>query len=104
MSDCSDTFPPGTPSDPNQFLRYFNQPIEQIPGFDKSQPQILCHGGNAGLVWLTIATGSDSCIDVMSRLDTEGSLKIIVKKIRPLQILDDPNPIDVTECPTGDPT
>jgi hypothetical protein len=41
--------------------RYFNQPIEQIPGWDANEPQILFHGKNAGLVWVNI-----ECIPVVT--------------------------------------
>lgn len=42
-------------------LRYFNQPIEQIPGYNKDIPQVLCHATGTftgdypenGLFWAT---------------------------------------------------
>lgn len=41
--------------------RYFNQPIEQIPGWNKDEPQILFHGKNHGLVWVNI-----QCVPVVT--------------------------------------
>ena len=104
MSTCEDTFPPSG-SETNAAIRYFNLPIEQIPGFSAEDAQILFRSPNSGLVWLSIpATG---CIDVMSKFnaDEPASPKIEMKKIRPLQILDDPEPlnlaqIDVVTCVT----
>jgi hypothetical protein len=104
MSTCEDTFPPSG-SETNAAIRYFNLPIEQIPGFSAEDAQISFRSPNSGLVWLSIpATG---CIDVMSKFnaDEPESPKIEMKKIRPLQILDDPEPlnlaqIDVVTCVT----
>lgn len=49
------------PDTPYQNYRYFNQPIEQIPGWDADEPQILFHGKNAGLVWVNI-----ECVPVVT--------------------------------------
>jgi hypothetical protein len=102
MSTCEDTFPPSG-SDPSAALRYFNMPIEQIPGFKAEDPQLLFRSPNSGLVWLSIP--QTGCIDVMSKLnlDEPETPKIEMKKIRPLQLLDDPDPIllktiDVVTC------
>lgn len=37
---------------PNSWC-YFNQPINQIEGFDAEKPQILTHGAKFGLTWIT---------------------------------------------------
>lgn len=58
-STCPGTFPDMGAS-PN--YRYFNQPIEQIPGWDATKSQILFHGANKGLWWQT----GPECIDVVT--------------------------------------
>ena len=42
--------------------RFFNQPLEQIPGFLKSKPQILAHAPDGGLMWFTL----DQCMPVVT--------------------------------------
>lgn len=50
--------------------RYFNQPIEQIPGWDANEAQVLFHGVNNGLWW----QNAPQCIDVVTcvRLTSNG--------------------------------
>lgn len=57
-------FPPA----PSDNYRYFNQPIEQIPGWDKDEPQILFHGKNAGLIWVNI-----ECVPVVTCVEIADS-------------------------------
>lgn len=45
---CEPMIPSSGPS-----YRFFTLPIEQIPNFDPSKAQVLCHYDNGGLVWLT---------------------------------------------------
>lgn len=44
--------------------RFFNQPLEQIPGFVIDKPQLLAHAPNGGLMWFTI----DQCMPVVTCL------------------------------------
>jgi hypothetical protein len=37
-------------------FRYFNQPIEQIPGFNAQLPQVLAHRPNSGLQWVNVVS------------------------------------------------
>lgn len=39
---------------PNKKYRYFNQPIEQIPGFEINKKQALVHDPQCGLKWMDI--------------------------------------------------
>lgn len=83
LKECSSDFPT-TPSDK---YRYFNQPVEQIPGYDKEKAQILFHQKGA-LVWQDIA----ECVEVVKcvKLETEGEANSLVmeqQRIRPLQDL-----------------
>lgn len=63
--------------DDGERYRYFNQPLEQIPGFAGDKPQILAHAPNGGLRWFTV----DQCTPVVTCLvfednDGEEQLKI----------------------------
>lgn len=45
--------------DNNSTYRYFNMPIEQIPGYSVTDPQVLCHsaaseGDKPGLFWTSL--------------------------------------------------
>lgn len=46
--------------DDKSYLRFFNQPIEQIPGYKEGEFQILTHGCHVGLHW-----HSPVCVEVM---------------------------------------
>jgi hypothetical protein len=50
MSDCTDLSQAGPPPK----YRFFNQPIEQITGYDTGLPQFLMHRGGGGLEWITV--------------------------------------------------
>ena len=94
MADCSsntaDIFP--VPADDGKY-RYFNQPIEQIPGHNDNVPQILVHRPNGGLQWATI----DKCLNVVTciRLE-ETELKI---ERRSIVVLKDFDVADTDDCP-----
>lgn len=108
MATCDDVFP----EKPDDKYRFFNQPIEQIPQYDANVAQMLFHAAGGGLVWQSVPSG---CVDVVQciKLDTSSSetysLTTTQKTIRPLQILDDPDPtgcifptqeLDVVTCIT----
>jgi hypothetical protein len=76
----------------NRKYRFFNQPIEQIPGHVEDKPQILVHRPNSGLQWVTI----DQCLKVVTCMKLEASqLKI---ERRQVVILKDFEIEDDTEC------
>jgi len=99
-SSCSanteDIFP--QPADGSKY-RYFNQPIEQIPGYAEGSPQLLVHRPNGGLQWATM----DQCLDVVTCIKLESSeltierRKIVVIKDFEAETADCP-PVEVTEC------
>lgn len=84
---------------PVQNFRYFNQPIEQIPGWAAGVSQILVHPNDGGLMWKNV-----ECMDVITciRLEPSG-LKIECRNIMAISI----NPssgcqdIPATSCPSG---
>lgn len=86
--------------------RFFNQPIEQIPGFDITKPQILAHAPNCGLMWFTI----DQCLEVVTCLSLQtDKLKVTrnnVVVIKDFGILagDTACDIPLTNCPTNSPS
>lgn len=64
--DPRETIPSEAVNEQNKY-RYFNQPIEQIPGFNSSQPQVLCHSPEpyVGLFWASLECYSPvDCIDL----------------------------------------
>lgn len=65
-SGCEITDFPTMPEGSGNY-RYFNQPIEQIPGWNANKPQILFHGKNAGLVWSDI-----QCLPVVTCVQITG--------------------------------
>ena len=105
MAKCDDVFP----KKPDDKYRFFNQPIEQIPEYDASVAQMLFHAANGGLVWQSLPSG---CVTLLKcvELDTSSAtyaLKSTMETIRPLQILDSPDPtgciipsteLDVVTC------
>lgn len=108
MTKCEDKFPDMSSLSSSGNYRYFNQPIEQVPGWDVAKAQILFHGENRGLYWQTIP----DCVNVLECLTVvpSGSGHILHGQetiIRPLQILDPPSSpyceipleeIDVVTC------
>ena len=104
LKECSDAFP-DIGQDVKKY-RYFNQPIEQIPGWNPSKSQILFHGANGGLYWETI---TDDCVEVTKcvkvETDSPGSDDFKIKaektRIRPLQNLGDlDEPVVCGDFPT----
>ena len=105
MANCDDVFP----EKPDDKYRFFNQPIEQIPEYDASVAQMLFHAANGGLVWQSLPSGCVTllkCVEVDTSSETY-ALKSIVETIRPLQIVDNPDPtgclipsieLDVVTC------
>lgn len=98
-SDIEDIFPD---PNPKKKYRYFNQPIEQIPGYEESQPQILVHGTSCGLQWFTL----DQCLPVVTCIKLE-SEELVIERKRLVVIKDFDIPADesgdcenipVTEC------
>lgn len=76
--DLEDVFPDPKPKEK---YRFFNQPIDQIPSYDESQPQILVHRPNCGLQWFTL----EKCLNVLTcvKLESESEepeLKLERKK------------------------
>jgi hypothetical protein len=82
--------------------RYFNQPVEQIPGWDPEEFQFLFHSKNQGLSWQSLPTG---CIDVVTciKLNTETNKLDIERKTLVVLRVDDSTStacsgIDITSC------
>jgi hypothetical protein len=101
-SECDDVDKifeaPGSEADKK--YRYFNQPIEQIPGYKEDKPQILAHRPNCGLQWVTL----DKCLPVVTCLKLESEELFIERRsiviIKDFEIDNNeecPN-IEVTEC------
>jgi len=87
--------------------RFFNQPIEQIPGWDASSSQLLVHSKNdnaqgGGLQWVTLS----SCLTVVTGLSL-GSSGIEVKRKKIVVLKDfevsDEN-LEGTSCDDPPPT
>jgi len=97
-ADLEDIFPD---PEPKEKYRFFNQPIDQIPGYKESEPQILVHRQNCGLQWFTL----DQCLPVVTCIKLESEELVIERKkvivIKDFDIeeseTDCPN-IEVTEC------
>lgn len=86
-------------ADSDKKYRYFNQPIEQIPGWKEDKPQILIHRPNCGLQWNTI----DQCLDVVTCLKLEDDKLKVERRniviIKDFEIEDDEEcDIEVTDC------
>ena len=82
--------------------RYFNQPIEQIPGWDGSKPQFLVHRPNCGLQWV----GVSGCLDVVTCIKLEdGHLKAELRNIVVIKDFEPEDPdackIETTDCPSS---
>ena len=83
--------------------RYFNLPIEQIPQWDATKPQVLVHGATQGLRWQSVL-----CLDVVTWISLEsGELKIerrnipILAEFTPISLC---SGIPTTACPTSSPS
>jgi len=76
--------------------RYFNLPIEQIPGWDSTKDQILVHGDDAGLYWANL-----ECLSVVTCIKLESNTLIAERKnIVIVKAFDTDNcSIEVQECP-----
>lgn len=98
---AADIFPaPGTDADLK--YRFFNQPIEQIPGYDNDKPQILVHRPQYGLQWHNI----DTCLQVVTCINLESSE--LVAERRSIVIIKDFESencsVEVSECSTPTPS
>jgi hypothetical protein len=102
--ECSDDFP--DVQEDIQKYRFFNQPIEQIPGWKADKSQILFHTPNKGLYWESVP---DQCVEVPKcvkiEFESPGSEKVQIKadkvRIRPLQNLGDlEEPVVCGDLPT----
>lgn len=82
--------------DGDKIYRYFNQPIEQIPGFDKQAAQVLVHRPSFGLQWVSL----DQCLPVVTCLNLkEDRLSAERRKILVIKDFDaDDCDIDITKC------
>ena len=82
------------PHCPANIYRFFNQPIEQIPGWVADKVQVLVHKGDQGLIWQTVYCEEVvTCISLNSQTNT---LQIDRKKIVAIKTLDS---TETTACP-----
>jgi hypothetical protein len=86
-------------SESDKKYRYFNQPIEQIPGYEEGKPQILVHRPNCGLQWVSL----DQCLPVVTCLELESDKLKVQRRslvvIKDFEIEDDEEcDIEITEC------
>lgn len=91
---CSSLINDIIPHCPANIYRFFNQPIEQIPGWDSAKVQVLVHKAAQGLIWQNVY-----CEEVVTciRLDSNTkTLKIDRKKIVAINTLDS---TETTACP-----
>lgn len=88
MATCEDPFDP----EPSKKYRYFNQPIEQIPGWKEGDYQVLVHSKNCGLQWHTV-----QCLDVMVCIKKEG--KNIVAERRNVAVFKEQEEKESSGCP-----
>lgn len=81
---------------PNKKYRFFNQPIEQIPGYLADKPQMLVHSANCGLQWHTI-----QCMEVVTclKLETESSEPVLKIERRKVALIKDIEEDTSTDCP-----
>ncbi len=90
---CSSAINVIIPHCPANIYRFFNQPIEQIPGWNKDLVQVLVHKGQQGLIWQTVYCEEVvTCISLDSNTKT---LRIDRKKIVAINTLDSTE----TTCP-----
>jgi hypothetical protein len=82
---------------PSKKYRFFNQPIEQIPGYDEAKPQMLVHSPNCGLQWHNV-----ECISLVKCIKLETSeLKIESRKVAIIKDIEESTEcsgIPVTKC------
>jgi hypothetical protein len=91
---------PAPPQNADKKYRFFNQPIEQIPGYVGDQPQILVHRPDSGLQWFTL----DMCLPVVTCMTLEeDKIKVNRRSVVVIKDFDIPNDdacdIVVTACP-----
>lgn len=81
MSDCPEN-KEDIVAKPSDNYRYFNQPIEQIPGWEPDNVQILLHAAGCGLKWHTV-----ECLDVVTCIKL-GSSELTVDQRKAVIIKD----------------
>jgi hypothetical protein len=96
--DLNTIFPTPNP-DGDKKYRFFNQPIEQIPGYVSDKPQILVHRPNSGLQWFTL----DQCLPVVTCLDLQSDKLRVERRsvviLKDFEIENDTEcDIDITDC------
>jgi hypothetical protein len=76
--------------------RYFNQPIELVPGWDQERNQVVGHAKNSGLQWI----GIDQCMPVVTCLTLEPVGLIAERKTIPIfsELNTTDCTIDTTDC------
>jgi len=84
-SQCSSTNINDIIPDAGGKYRFFNQPLEQIPGFAKDKPQILAHAPNGGLMWFTL----DQCMPVVTCLKLDNTAKELKIERRNIVVIKD---------------
>ena len=61
--------------------RHFNQPMEQIPGFNSSKPQVLCHSApSASCPYVGLFWASLECYDVVDCISLTSEALVATKK------------------------
>lgn len=94
----SNLFPSTNPN-----YRYFNQPIELIPGWDQSKDQVLVHAKDSGLVWVEVV-----CLPVVTCIQLDELNGKFIAERKNVTIIKDFDEvscsIDVIECPTTSPS
>lgn len=88
MAKCEDAFD----TKPEKKYRYFNQPIEQIPGWKEGEYQALVHSDGCGLQWHTV-----QCLDVMVCIKKEGNN--IVAERKNLVVFKEQDEKESSSCP-----
>lgn len=78
--------------------RYFNQPIELIPGWDQSKDQVLVHAKDSGLIWVEIV-----CLPVVTCIRLDALNGKLVAERRNVSIIKDFDEISCTIPVTGCP-
>ena len=94
---CSSAINDIIPHCPEYIYRFFNQPIEQIPGWVADKVQVLVHKGNQGLIWQNVYCEEVvTCISLDSNTKT---LKIDRKKIVAINTLEATEFTGAAACP-----
>lgn len=104
MSATSSPCPSGViPQLPGPHHRYFNLPIEQIPGWDPLKDQVLTHAKNGGLIWVEIV-----CLPVVTCIQLDELNGKLIAERRNVSIIKDFDEvscsIDVIECSSPSPS